>query len=179
MKTSSSSVILAALFLSFGITAVVSADPPKKPRLTKYTRLWTNSPFTIKPEVKPKAAESPLERDWMLGSISPSGEGYTVTLINKKDRKNRIRFIPGVPSDGYELLDVKQDMQNPENSRVEISKGSQKAWITYVPDLVKIRTATTAKKPTASNKKSARPPVPGSRNTGNAVNRPRTRSTGR
>ena len=52
----------------------------------------------------------------MLGSIRPNagdGKGWSVTLINKKDRKQRVRFLPGFSADGFQLLEVSQDTSNP------------------------------------------------------------------
>ena len=100
----------------------------------------------------------------MLGSISPSGNGYSVTLINKKDRKDRIRFLPGFSAGEFKLLDVKQDSVSSMNSKVRISKGSQTAWITYDEKLIKARPSVASKSPVAKNKTSksrSGPPIPG------------------
>lgn len=166
MRISSLPLALAAALAWCGVVGTVSADPPQKPRLMQYARLWMNSPFTIKPVNKPEIPESPLERDWMLGGIRPSGGGYSVTLINKKDRNERIRFLPGYPSGGYQLLKVQQDTKNPKNSRVQVRKGSQTAWITYDEKLIKVRPMTGAKtagkQPQQARRGGvARPPVPG------------------
>jgi len=118
------------------MTAWVSAKPPESPRLMQYSRLWTSSPFTIKPTAATPSVVSPLERDWSLGSIRPSKNGYSVTLINKKNRKERIRFIPGYASGEFKLLEVKQNVQSPKQSKVLVSKGSQKGWVTYDAKIV-------------------------------------------
>lgn len=116
--------------LVIGQTYVLAA-PPKKPNMGLFTKLVSSSPFTIKPEKEVAVQESPLERDWSLASISPSGKGYSVTLMNKKNRKDRIRFIPGFSAGEYKLLEVKQDAKSRKNSKVYVQKGSQKAWISY------------------------------------------------
>ena len=161
-------ILLATFSISMGW---VSANAPEQPRVMQYSRLWTNSPFTIKPAQEAVAAASPLERDWMLGSIRPSGNGYSVTLINTKDRKNRVRFIPGFSSGDFKLLEVKQDPNSSKQSKVLISKGSQKGWITYDEKLIKVRVAAASKKPTKKKSSSrtiakptshrSSPPVPG------------------
>ena len=106
----------------------------------------------------------------MLGSIRPSGNGYSVTLINKKDRKDRIRFIPGFSSGDFKLLEVKQDPNSAKQSKVLVSRGGQKGWITYDEKLIKVRVAGGSKKPkkkstrkTISRPSSHRgsPPIPG------------------
>ena len=113
--------------------------------VSQFSKLVKSSPFTIQPSSSGSFVSSPLERDWMLGSIRPSGDGWSVTLINKKNRKQRIRLLPGFDADGFELLDVRQDLKNPENSQVQIGKGSQKAWIKYDIEAIKIRRSSGAK----------------------------------
>lgn len=143
-----------------------AATPPRQPSLGQFTRLWTNSPFTIKPTVEAPVIASPLERDWTLASISPSKNGYSVTLMNKKNRKERIRFIPGFSSGNFKLHEVKPDANSPKNSKVLISKsGGTKAWIGYDEKLIKVRQSkaskATSKKKTSSNSKRNTPPIPG------------------
>ena len=133
------------LLASVCLVHVASAKPPKKPNIGQFNALIVRSPFTIKPTPDIKKADSPLERDWMLASIRPSGNGYSVTLMHKKNRKERIRFIPGFSSGEYQLVDVKQDSQSNKNSKVLISKGIQKAWITYDEKLIKVRRAAAGK----------------------------------
>jgi len=181
MRLSTSSIVSMSLFGVLASVSIVSADPPKKPKAAQYSRLWMNSPFTIKPEKKAVVVASPLERDWMLGSIRPSGEGYAVTLINKKDRKDRIRFLPGVASGDYQLMQVQQDTQNHEKSRVQIRKGSQLGWISYDVALVKVRTTNAAAKKTSkttTSKGSAKPPIPG-RSSSSTSSKSRVRSVPR
>lgn len=146
------------------------ATPPSQPNLNQFTRLWTNSPFTIKPTVEAPIEVSPLERDWMLASISPSQNGYSVTLMNKKNRKERIRFIPGYSSGDFTLHEVKQDLNSPKDSKVYVSKsGGTKAWIGYDDKLIKVRQSTASKTPskktTSATSKRSIPPIPGAKTT--------------
>ena len=143
-----------------------TATPPRQPNLGQFTRLWTNSPFTIKPTVEAPVIASPLERDWTLASISPSENGYSVTLMNKKNRKDRIRFIPGYSSGDFKLHEVKPDLNSPKFSKVLISKsGGTKAWIGYDEKLIKVRQSTASKahpkKTTSATSKRSVPPIPG------------------
>ena len=146
------------------------ADPPRKPSVSQFSRLINESPFTIKPAPIERApVATPLERDWMLGSIRPHENGYAVTLINKKDRKDRIRFVPGFSSGDYKLLDVEQDLENSMNSRVQVSKGSVTAWLTYDEKLIQIRPAVAAAKSPSkgsttapsTNPSRSKTPIPG------------------
>lgn len=164
------SALLAVVFLS----EVSSAVPPKKPSLAQFNKLISFSPFTIKPTAPEIKRESPLERDWMIGSIRPHGDKWAVTLINKKDRKDRIRLLPGFSSGDFQLKEVKQDPKTQENSKVLISKGTQTAWITYDEKLIKVRPAAAARgasKKTGTSARRAGPPVPGRSTT----NKPATR----
>ena len=162
------------------------AQPPRKPNFSQFSRLVNASPFTIKPQSTQAAVQTPLERDWTLASIRPVGKGYAVTLMNKKDRKNRVRFIPGFSSGEFELLHVKQDSRYPKKSKVQVRRGTQIAWIGYDAKMIKPRTAAAKKKPAPRNKALARPntarvvrrggpPVPGLTPNPQTKRRPRVR----
>ena len=142
--------LLGPLGLIFALVVPVSADPPKKPEIRQFSRLINESPFTIKPAPpKPGKVTTPLERDWTLGSIRPGKDGYTVTLINKKDRKDRIRFMPGFSTGDFKLLKVEQDSENSLNSRVRVSKGGENgvtAWLTYDEKLIQVKPSVAAAK---------------------------------
>ena len=162
MRSTSYPTTLLSLVGSICLAGIVSAKPPVKPSYAQFSGLERNSPFTIKPAKIVAPPVSHLERDWMLGSIRPSGNGWSVTLINKKDRKDRIRLIPGFSAGDFQLLEVKQDPRSQENSKVYISKGSQKAWISYDEKLIKVRPSVASKAPTKkTSSSSSRPPIPG------------------
>lgn len=176
-------ILFTLLALTLLVPSVVKAKPPKKPSFEQFSRLVSHSPFTIKPTTQSKAVESPLERDWMLGSISPSGrtEGpvaarYSVTLINKKNRKERIRFVPGFSSGEFQLVNVQQDSQSYKDSRVQIRKGGQTAWIGYDEKLIKVRPSGAGKVPASKKATPARrvsPPIPGRSSNGRSAPRVR------
>ncbi len=151
------------------LPAMVSAKPPQKPRYGQFSILVTRSPFTIKPTQTAGVTLTPLERDWMLGSIRPAENGYAVTLINKKNRKDRIRFIPGFSSGEFKLLEVKQDPRSYKNSRVKIRKGTQIAWIGYDEKLIKVKPSGAAKAPvrkiSVTKRPRTAPPIPGRNST--------------
>ncbi len=146
--------ILFRTTLLIGIVSanVLSAAPPRKPTASQFSILVARSPFTIRAASDGSQPVSPLEKDWMLGSIRPNvtGEGWSVTLINKKNRKQRLRFLPGFPAEGFQLLEVKQDTANPEESKVKVRQGVQEAWISYDESLIRIRQKTPQKQ--VSNK---------------------------
>lgn len=123
-----------------------SAEPPRKPDFSQFRTLVQRSPFTIRPASRAFAPTSSLEQEWMLGSIRPDGDSWRVTLINKKDREQRIRLIPGFPTEGFELLNVKQDLTEPMESEVEIRKGGQTGRIRYDQKLIQVKSSS-GKKP--------------------------------
>jgi hypothetical protein len=154
------------LIITLSVVTWGAATPPRQPSLGQFTRLWTNSPFTINPTVEAAVIASPLERDWTLASISPSENGYSVTLMNKKNRKERIRFIPGYSSGDFKLHEVKPDPNSAKNSKVLVSKsGGAKAWIGYDEKLIKVRQSAASKAPTkkttSATSKRRVPPIPG------------------
>src|SRR5687767_13236607 len=75
MKTSIFSIL--AMILS-GSLAFAAA--PQKTPLTKYSPLWSNSPFTTKPPPKPQGEDPSVLDDWTLGGVSAVEGGYMITL---------------------------------------------------------------------------------------------------
>ena len=137
--------ILFCTTLLIGLISVNAlwAAPPRKPTAAQFNALVARSPFTIRAASDRSQPLSPLEKDWMLGSIRPNvtGEGWSVTLIHKdkNKRKQRIRFVPGFSVSEFELLEVKQDTAEPMQSKVRVRKGTQEAWIGYDENLIKVR----------------------------------------
>lgn len=176
-----SSVVCVAFLIPLVGEAV--AGPPKKPNVRHYARLWQPSPFTVKPKVKPPETITPLERDWMLANIRPGVDGYSVTLVNKKDRKQKVRFLPGLDSGEFKLLQVKQDTSSYKKSRVQIKKGNQTAWIGYDEKLLKAGRAANAgkrrtpiqRKRLTNNNNRTTPPIPGQMNKKNQGNNNKSR----
>ena len=80
MKTSV--LMLLAVLLPAGLS--FGGVPTKAPD-SKYSTLWSNSPFTSKPP-PPKPTDNPsLLADWTLGGVSAVEGGYMITLQHKKN----------------------------------------------------------------------------------------------
>ncbi len=143
MRNTLSILCLMTVLMGLMFVDVSFATPPRKPSASQFSVLVSRSPFTIRASSSVSRVTSPLEKDWMLGSIRPNtdGKGWAVTLINKKDRKNRVRFLPGFSADGFELLEVDQNMADPKASKVRVRQGSQTAWISYDENLIKVRSS--------------------------------------
>lgn len=121
---------LCAFFLTLFILPVTSLaeELPRKAPLSKYTGLWTNSPFTSRPVVAtPEAAPeiNPFE-DYSLIGVSPSHDGFLVTLINRNDPTDRIIIDSGRPNPrhDFEVLDIDRKPGRPLDTTVRLSKGS-------------------------------------------------------
>ena len=72
-------------------TGTLLADVPRKPVPSTYRKLWTDSPFTVKPTGPVAIQYNPLQ-DYVVIGVGPAEEGHRVTLLNSK-RPNDGRFI--------------------------------------------------------------------------------------
>jgi hypothetical protein len=80
MKTSIFPILAIVLSGSLAFAAA-----PEKAPLTKYTTLWSNSPFTTKPPPPTAKEEDSALADWTLGGVSAVEGGYMITLHHKKN----------------------------------------------------------------------------------------------
>ncbi len=180
MRNTSSILCRMTVLMGLLLVDVSLAAPPRKPSVSQFNILVSRSPFTIRPTSTGSQALSPLEKDWMLGSIRPNvgSEGWSVTLIHKKDRKKRVRFLPGFPAGGFELLEVEQNTSDPVASQVKVRQGSQTAWIGYDENLIRLRSAapsqTKSIKQPAKSRQIVKPATPSK---GGVVRPVRTRYT--
>ena len=108
------------LLLVLALTGWARAELPKKAPLSRYTGLWTNSPFTSKPPpADPIAAANPLE-DYALVGVSPIGTGYRVTLLNKKKPEDRVTVDSDNPKSTLKILKVTRAAGNPLGTVVRL-----------------------------------------------------------
>lgn len=151
------SIALSCLLLS---TLVVSADPPRAPKLNDYSRLWTDSPFTAKPP-PPDAPEAvnPLD-DYALSGISKLKSGYYAILINKKhpkDPSKRVVISPDSQS-GFKIVSVKWSEGSWKDTKVTVKRGIFSRELGFDDELVKVTPQ--AKAPQNQRKPNASP-IPG------------------
>lgn len=126
------------------------ADVPKKAPKTKYTGLWTNSPFTSKPPPPEDAPEAnPLE-DFALLGVSPIEGGYRVTVIKKKEPETRIylKSTDSQPKEGLKVLGVTRKAGDPLGTVVRMSSGLKTGNVGYDEKLLTLAQAP-AQKPAA------------------------------
>lgn len=141
----SSRILLLNLALTLTVWAV--ADLPKKAPITKYTGLWTNSPFTSKPP-PPEAGPvvNPLE-DYALVGVSPVGAGYRVTMMNKKKPEDRITVDSDRPREGFQILGVTRKKGDPLGTVVRMKSGESTGSISFDEKLLVLAAAPVAKAP--------------------------------
>lgn len=127
------------LLLATALTAVAAADLPRKAPLTKYSTLWTDSPFTSKPPPPEEvAAANPLE-DYALAGVSPIPSGFRVTLLNRKDPKERIVVETQKPSQGFKILDITRKPGDPLGTIVRMSSGSVTGTVRFDESLLTLQ----------------------------------------
>ncbi len=124
------------LLVALALTGWAVADLPKKAPISKYTRLWTESPFTSKPVVAPAGpVADPLE-DYSLAGVSPVTGGYRVTLLNKKNPTERLIVESDRPTGGFKILAVTRKPGDPLGTVVRMSSGSVTGNVAFDPQLL-------------------------------------------
>ncbi|MES2440019.1 MAG: hypothetical protein V4584_13165 [Verrucomicrobiota bacterium] len=141
MKSPISNPVL--LFLA--LTGLAAADIPRKAPISRYTSLWTNSPFTAKPPPDQGGpVANPLD-DYALIGISPIGkigttEGYRVTLINKKKPEDRIIVDSGNAKSEFKILGVTRKDGDPLGTVVRMQSGSMTGTVSFDEKLLTLVT---------------------------------------
>lgn len=129
---------LSIISCTFLLSAWAVADLPRKMPISNYSSLWNNSPFTSKPPPPPPGEEiNPLD-DYALIGVSPIGQGYRVTLINKKQPTERIMVDTGDTRSGFEILGITRKSGNPLGTEVRMRSGSKTGTVSYDEQLLTI-----------------------------------------
>lgn len=133
---------ISALFPTLlALTGVALAETPKKAPLSKYTRLWTDSPFTTKPVIDDNKVEvNPLE-DYALVGVSPIADGFRVTLMNKKTPDERIYVESGKTVEGFKILEVVKKAGDPLGTVVRMMSGTMTGTVAFDEKLLTLKTA--------------------------------------
>lgn len=119
------------LLVALALTGWVAADLPRKAPITKYTRLWTDSPFTSKPPPPPPGeVANPLE-DYTLVGVSPVPGGYRVTLLNKKKPDERIMVEGNQETEGFKILEVIRKSGDPLATVVKLKSGAVTGTVAF------------------------------------------------
>ncbi len=133
--------ILAALLAA---PAAASADDlPRKAPITKYTGLWTNSPFTSRPAPVEAAPEvNPLE-DYALAGVSPVDGGFRVTLLERSNPDERIiidtRRPSSNPDHNFKVLEVERSPGRPLATTVRLQSGNVTGTVAFDEALLTLK----------------------------------------
>lgn len=130
--------------LAVGLISFAAAEAPRKQGLSRYSMLWTNSPFTVKPVESVQEAVNPLS-DWALGGVSEVNGGYYLILLNRKKPAETEVVEPGVES-AFKVLSVRRDPVDYLKTQVQVSYHGQSGWVSYDEKLL-----TLAKGPSGGN----------------------------
>lgn len=134
------SILLLALLVA---PAANANELPRKAPITKYTGLWTNSPFTSRPPPPEAAPEvNPLE-DYALSGVSPVEGGFRVTLIERSNPDERIvidtRRPSSNPDHNFTILGVDRDPGRPLATTVRLQSGSVTGTVAFEESLLTLK----------------------------------------
>ncbi len=120
-------LLLACISASF-------ADVPRKAAPSRYSRLWSDSPFTAKPPVEgPVAPVNPLEDYTLLGVTSIGPSEYRVTIVDKKAADAQRVYVESNKSNpqNMQILSVTHKTGDPLSTTVKMSTGSMTGTVTF------------------------------------------------
>jgi hypothetical protein len=189
-----------ALSIKILLVTLVSAvaDTPENFPPSRYIDLYRNSALTDKPIVEEPLKEDPKLDEWTLVGVRKYEGRFEVTILNTKDRTNRL-VIPSAKAteEGFALKEVKYEPFL--KSEVTLQKGSSTGVVTFDPKYLVLKAVAApvqqnrpsptqvAAKPSGNTKENVptpptpgkTPPVPGSSptTTNTKVPVPQTTST--
>jgi len=136
MSRPSSLILLASALL--GLCAQLHAEVPRQLPLSRYSRLWRESPITTKP-LEQKIVEGPGPLDeWALGGISEVSGGFLLLLFNRTNPQEK-RIIEPTNSHGFEVVQVRRVPNNYLATEVELRYKGKTGWVRYEESLMAIK----------------------------------------
>ncbi len=143
-------IAMKALFLLIILAPFTVADVPRKAPITRYTGLWTNSPFTSKPPPAEAAATvNPLE-DYTLTGISPVPGGYRITIMSRKNQELKKVIEPGITSE-FSVVAVNRVPGSPLGTTVVLSSGSIQGTVSFEKEMLTLKAAPAPQNPQPGN----------------------------
>jgi hypothetical protein len=132
------SLILLATACGLGLCLQLHAEVPRQLPLSRYARLWKDSPLTTKPLVQ-EAVKGPGPLDeWALGGIGEVGGGFLLTLFNRTNPQEK-RIIEPNNNLGFEVIQVRRVPDKPRATEVELRYKGQTGWVRYDESLLAIK----------------------------------------
>lgn len=148
------------------VSALSAVEPPKIQPATRYYPLWQNSAITDKP-LPPEPDDVPNDlEDWVLVGLEEYVTGKVVTIVNKKNPKERLR-VPGPEeaSKQFSILQVNKGQGSYLDTTVLLQKGEHRGEVSFDSKYLVLRKApplkpTSKKKPTPTPTKTGKSPLP-------------------
>lgn len=160
---------LSILTLALGLS-LAQAAPPENYPASRYIDLYRNSPFTDKPEIIDEPDVPNTLVDWTMVGLRKSADSVVVTLLNTKDRNERIRIPSKEATEmGFAIREVKYE-RNFFESEVVLQKGIHTGKVTFDPKFLVLKAVSgpstqkgnpPANNPGNNNGRPTPPPTPG------------------
>jgi len=164
--------ILTTLISTIALSSVL-ADVPENYPPSRYIDLYRNSAITDEPEPEIIEKEDPKLDEWTLVGLRKYHGNYEVTILNTKDRTNRL-VIPSTKAteEGFAIKEV--NYKRALQSEVTLQKGSATGVVSFDPKYLVLKAvaapagnkksqASSSTKRTNTNTKGGAPPVPGAK----------------
>jgi len=120
-------------------SSIALAVPPENFPASRYLDLYRNSPFTDKPPEPVKEDVINDLVDWTMVGLRKSVDSVVVTLLNTKNRNERIRIPSKEASEmGFAIREVKYE-RNLFDSEVTIQKGVHTGKVTFDPKFLVLK----------------------------------------
>jgi len=146
--------------LTLSLASWAAADTPKKAPITKYTGLWTKSPFTDPPPpLEPTETVNPLDDLALLG-VAPIRSGYRVTMVNKKKPEERIIVTSDDEKSDFKILEVIRKPYDPYGTVVRLQAGKITGSVSVDEKLLVLSAPKTSPKPPGQPGANMQPPQP-------------------
>lgn len=134
------------VFLFLAFTGAAVADLPKKPLLTRYTSLYTHSPFTSKPAERiPGPAQDPLADYALIGVAPLENNGFRVTLIDRKKPEEQTTVFSDRPNDLFKIISVTPKAGDPLATVVRMQMGDSTGTVGFDSKLLTVAPKKTPK----------------------------------
>ena len=130
--------LLSILIFAMGCSLALAAPPENYPA-SRYIDLYRNSPFTDAPPVE-VVDDVPNDLvDWTMVGLRKSVDSVVVTLLNTKNRNERIKIPSKEASEmGFAIREVKYE-RNFLNSEVILQKGIHTGKVTFDPKFLVLK----------------------------------------
>jgi len=148
--------------------SIALATPPENYPPSRYIDLYRNSPFTDEPPPPEKVDVINEIADWTMVGLRKSVDSVVVTLLNTKNRDERIRIPSKEATEmGFAIREVKYE-RNFLNSEVLLQKGPHTGKVTFDPKFLVLKAIagpaaqkSAVPNPASPNTRGATPTAPG------------------